>query len=209
MWCICKYYFLRWISVPLPQPPPQPIPGETSLHQQNKSVESPWVVLMLFTIRFRLRVNSSYQRLWWHRFVEFCGTGRFSYGVSPRTPPLEGTSLHRRNTSMERPWGILSLFTTCFGLRVNLPCQWLWHRHVYISRLGGTGPVEKVVIFTVNHRRTLTSWGGRILILSESGFRSPKAGTKTSGLLVWIFTRELVTQACVRIIKHHGRGYVT
>ena len=25
----------------------------------------------------------------------FCGAGRFSYGESPRTPPLEGTSLHR------------------------------------------------------------------------------------------------------------------
>ena len=35
------------------------------------------------------------------------------YGESPRTPPLEGTSLHRRNNSVERPWGILSLFTTC------------------------------------------------------------------------------------------------
>ena len=28
---------------------------------------------------------------------------RFSYGESPRTPPLEGTSLHRRNISVERP----------------------------------------------------------------------------------------------------------
>ena len=36
----------------------------------------------------------------------------FSYGESPRTPPLEGTSLHRRNISVERPWGILSLLTT-------------------------------------------------------------------------------------------------
>ena len=37
--------------------------------------------------------------------------GRFSYSDSPQTPPLEGTSLHRRNNSVERPWGILSLFT--------------------------------------------------------------------------------------------------
>ena len=35
----------------------------------------------------------------------------FSYDESPRTPLLEGTSLHRRNISVERPWGILSLFT--------------------------------------------------------------------------------------------------
>ena len=43
----------------------------------------------------------------------------FSYGESPRTPPLEGTSLHRRNISVERPWGILSLFTTCLPLWVK------------------------------------------------------------------------------------------
>ena len=42
-----------------------------------------------------------------------CKAGRFSYGESSRTPPLEGTSLHRRNISVERLWGILSLFTTC------------------------------------------------------------------------------------------------
>ena len=44
----------------------------------------------------------------------------FSYGESPRTPPLEGTSLHRRNISVERPWWILSLmFTTCLPLWVK------------------------------------------------------------------------------------------
>ena len=51
--------------------------------------------------------------------------GSFSYGESPRTPPLEGTSLHRWNNSVERPWGILSLFTTC--LQVQSPCHSLRH----------------------------------------------------------------------------------
>ena len=55
----------------------------------------------------------------WH----FCKAGSFSYGESPRTHPLEGTSLHRWNNSVERPWGILSLFTTCLGLCVNSPCH--------------------------------------------------------------------------------------
>ena len=55
----------------------------------------------------------------WH----FCKAGSFSYGESPRTPPLEGTSLHRWNNSVERPWGILSLFTTCLRLCVNSPCH--------------------------------------------------------------------------------------
>ena len=44
----------------------------------------------------------------------FSETGRFSYGESPCTPPLEGNLLHQRNNSVERPWEILSLFTTCF-----------------------------------------------------------------------------------------------
>ena len=57
----------------------------------------------------------------WH----FCKAGSFSYGESPWTPPLEGTSLQQWNNSVERPWGILSLFTTC--LQVQSPCHSLWH----------------------------------------------------------------------------------
>ena len=41
--------------------------------------------------------------------------------------PLEGTSLHRWNNSVERPWGILSLFTTCLRLQVKSPYHRLWH----------------------------------------------------------------------------------
>ena len=59
----------------------------------------------------------------WH----LCKAGSFSYGESPRTPPLEGTSLHRWNSSVERPWGILSLFTTCLRLGVKSPYHRLWH----------------------------------------------------------------------------------
>ena len=55
----------------------------------------------------------------WH----LCKAGSFSYGESPRTPPLEGTSLHRWNNSVERPWGILSLFTTCLHLWVKSHCH--------------------------------------------------------------------------------------
>ena len=66
-------------------------------------------------------INSPCQRLWHRHNVSFFffSAGHFSYGESPRTPPLEGTSLHRRNNSVERPWGILSLFTTCLQLWVN------------------------------------------------------------------------------------------
>ena len=58
----------------------------------------------------------------WH----LCKAGSFSYGESPRTPPLEGTSLHRWNNSVERPWGILSLLTTCLRLWVISPGHRLW-----------------------------------------------------------------------------------
>ena len=47
---------------------------------------------------------------WWH----LREAGRFSYDKSPRTPPLKGTSLHRRNYSVERPCGILSQYTKRF-----------------------------------------------------------------------------------------------
>ena len=59
----------------------------------------------------------------WH----LCKAGSFSYRESLWTPPLEGTSLHRWNNSAERPWGILSLFTTCLRLCVKSPCHRLWH----------------------------------------------------------------------------------
>ena len=52
---------------------------------------------------------------------QLCKADSFSYGELPRTPPLEGTSLHRWNNNVERPWGILSLFTTCLPLCVKYP----------------------------------------------------------------------------------------
>ena len=61
----------------------------------------------------------------WH----LCKAGSFSYGESPRTPPLEGTSLHRWNNSVERPRAILSLFTTCLRLCLKSHGHRLWHVH--------------------------------------------------------------------------------
>ena len=61
---------------------------------------------------------------------------RFSYGESPRTPPLEGTSLHRRNISVERPWGILSLFTTSLPLWVKSSHQ----SHCHVS------PTQELIV---------------------------------------------------------------
>ena len=78
-----------------------------------------------------------------------CKSGRFSYGESPRTPPLEGNSLHRRNNSVERPWGILSLFTTCSQLFISefsLPKA--------VTQTCGVF-ANQVVFLTVNHRGPL------------------------------------------------------
>ena len=61
-----------------------------------------------------------------------CKAVCFSYGESPRTPSLEGTSLHRRNISVERPWGILSLFTTCLLYWVKSSRQSRCHVHTGI-----------------------------------------------------------------------------
>ena len=59
----------------------------------------------------------------WH----LCKAGNFSYSESLWTPPLEGTSLHRWNNDVERPWGILSLFSTCLWLWVKSHCHLLPH----------------------------------------------------------------------------------
>ena len=56
-----------------------------------------------------------------------CNAGSFSYSESLWTPPLEGTSLHWWNNDVGRPWGILSLFTTCLWLWVKLNCHLLPH----------------------------------------------------------------------------------
>ena len=78
-----------------------------------------------------------------------CKSGRFSCGESPRTPPLKGNSLHRRNNSVERPWGILSLFTTCSQLFISeftLPKA--------VTQTCGVF-VNQVVFLTMNHRGPL------------------------------------------------------
>ena len=90
-----------------------------------------------------------------HHAGAFCKASRFSYGESPRTPPLEGTSLHRRNNNVERPWGILSLFTTCLRaslrpVHVKSHCQRLWR-----CKAGLFFFFFSFLFLTVNHRGPL------------------------------------------------------
>ena len=67
----------------------------------------------------------------------------FSYGESPPTPPLEGTSLHRRNISMERPWGILRLFTTSLPLWVKSH-----QSHCHVS------PTQELIVCTLKRQNS-------------------------------------------------------
>ena len=89
-----------------------------------------------------LQVNSPHQKLC-HRQVAFCETGSFSYGESPRTPPLDGTSLHRRNKSVERPWGILACLRLQFTVAEAVT-------QTKVMTFCGAGP-----FLTVNHRGPL------------------------------------------------------
>ena len=118
-------------------PPPR---EGTSLHRRNNSVERPWGILSLFTTCLPFTLPEAVLQT----SGIFVKAGSFSYGESPRTPPLEETSLHRRNNSVERPWGILSLFTIC--LPYTLPEAVLQTSGIF---------VKQVVFLTVNHRGPL------------------------------------------------------
>ena len=109
------------------------------------------------------------------------------------------------------------LITSEFDLPETVTQTCTWH-------LCGTRLTEKVVILTVNHCGHLTSkevhhwnmivkrpgWCGGHSSLFKTCFRSPKAGTQTCGVLVWIFMRQKAgTQVCGRIMKHLARRYTT
>ena len=130
--CVAFFFFKQKISInptSIPPQPPQPISGETSppptkkKKQQQPRCGQPLgnleSVFDPFPSSSEFILPAAVMTQTWC----FCGAGRFSYGELPLTPSLEGTSLHRRNTSVERPWGILSLFTTCFRLRMIFFCQ--------------------------------------------------------------------------------------
>ena len=108
-----RSFFLRWITA-------DPSTDETIV------CRDPWGSLVFSRPVSDYEWIHPFRGCRWHRHTcmwRLCEAGRFSYGESPRTPPLEGTSLHRWHNSVERPWGILSLFTTCFWLWVNSPFQ--------------------------------------------------------------------------------------
>ena len=87
-------------------PPPPPPPNKGSISELKEIYE---------------KQHSENTDKWHH-----CKAGSFSYGESPLTPPLERTSLHRWNNDVERPLGILSLFTTCLW-QVKSHCHLLPH----------------------------------------------------------------------------------
>ena len=100
-----------------------------------------------------------------------CTAGCFSYGESPRTPPLEGTSLHRRNISVERPLGILSLFTTC------LP---LWVKSSHQSRCH-TSPTQELIA-CILRRQSSAIYREKKSAGEEDPWKSPEQIKKNESL---------------------------
>ena len=108
---------------------PPPTPPLRELHSTDETIVwrdpgGSWACLQ--PVSNYKWINWPYQTLWHRpnlcRFVVVFAAGRFSYGELLQTHPLEGTSLHRWSNSVERPWGILSLFTTCCQIQVDSPC---------------------------------------------------------------------------------------
>ena len=114
-----------------------------------------------------------------------CKAGSFSYSESLWTPPLEGTSLHRWNNDVERPWGILSLFTTCLRLRVKSHCHLLPHlQNMPLKEVCRTCPKKAVE----KKRRVLQNAKKKKLVSSRIfTFRQPYR--VTSG---WIIQSQLL-----------------
>ena len=102
--------------------------------------------------------------------------GHFSYSESPRTPPLEGTSLHRWNNSVERPWGIWACLWPFHDYEWFQPARGcMWHRHVgsLWSKLHGT------VCFSYHGSARGGRGGGTHLF-----FQFPMAVTQAHGIQV-------------------------
>ena len=100
-------------------------------------------------------MNSPFQRLW-HRRIYVCGIflKQVVFLTVYHRGPLPFRELHSTDDnrySVERPWGILSLFYNLFRLRVNSPFQRLWHRHTHVCGIF----VKQVVFLTVYHRGPL------------------------------------------------------
>ena len=101
--------------------PQKPLWQEQSLHNAERTKSLRRRVLIEGLAKSSQKQHSENTDKW-----HLCEPGSFSYSESPRTPPLEGTSLHQWNNSVERPWGILSLFTIVCEITlpqaVNVTC---------------------------------------------------------------------------------------
>ena len=110
-------------------------PGK--LHQQNKSVESPWGILSLFTTRFRLRVISLYQSwihsdLWIHRTLDLLTCLRDTLQNS-----TDDSSIDKVETSLERQQHFSQFLDTTDAppCHIHLPvCLWIMDPQAELQR---------------------------------------------------------------------------
>ena len=92
MWHLLKQVFLSFFYGQSARTPP---PSGNFTHS-TKQERGETVVELELVYQFTITSESTLpeaviQTCVWH----LCDEGRFSYGEPPRTPPLEGTSLHR------------------------------------------------------------------------------------------------------------------
>ena len=135
---------------------PLPFRELHSTDDNRSSVERPWGILSLFTTYLQLRVNSHFQRLW-HRHIYVCGifVKQVVFLTVNHRGPLPFRELHSTDdnrSSVERPWGILSLFTTCSDyewIHISRGCD----TDIYIYVCGIF--MKQVIFLTVNHRGPL------------------------------------------------------
>ena len=127
--------------------------------------------------------------------MDLCKAGSFSYSESPQTPPLEGTSLHRWNNDVERPWEILSRFTTCL---------WLWVKsHCHICRTcSKKQSAEHAPKSTWEKRRVLQNAEKKLVSCMIFTFRQPCR--VTSG---WIIHSQLLYTNWGKTISHLKASY--
>ena len=110
-------------------------------------MERPRSTLKLFTF-LRLRVNSLLLGAVKQTCSIFEEQVGFSYGESPRAPPLEGTSLHRRNKERGETLGDLEPVSDLSTVKSEFTLE---------EAVTQTYIVERVVFLTVNHRGPLSS----------------------------------------------------
>ena len=135
-----RYVFLRWITA-------DPYPWGNFTDENRSNVERPWGILSPSKTHFRLPVNFKELHSTKDNRSHVCGIllKQLVFLMVNHHGHLPFRELHSTDdnrSSVERPWGILSLFMTWFQLQVKSPFQRLWHRHICMWHLCEAGHIS-------------------------------------------------------------------